>query len=403
MNTLLTPLAGRRILLGVTGGVAAYKAADLLRRLKEAGAEVRVVMTTHATAFVAPLTFQALSGEPVRDGLLDPAHEAAMGHIELARWPDLILVAPATANCMAKVAQGLADDLLSTLLLATDRPVAMAPAMNRLMWANPATRANVETLLARGIQLLGPGSGDQACGETGEGRMLEPVQIRDAVIERLTTPGPLQGCRAVVSAGPTREPIDPVRFIGNRSSGKQGFAVAAALKALGAEVTLVAGPVSLPTPAGVKRVDVETTAQMLEAARTAVAGAQLFVSVAAVADYHVADVAPRKIKKHDATLPLVLSRNPDILSTLRGEFPALFMVGFAAETDDLETHARGKLERKGLQMIAANRVGDGRAFEVDRNALQVFWPGGSATLDEGPKADVARALAALIADRYRNP
>lgn len=401
MDIPVTALSGRRILLGVSGGIAAYKAADLVRRLREVGAEVRVVMTAHAEAFVAPMTFQALTGQPVRQALFDPAHEAAMGHIELARWPDLVLVAPATANLMAKCAQGLADDLLSTLLLASDRPLALVPAMNRLMWGHPATQANVMTLKGRGVHLLGPGQGDQACGETGEGRMLEPLAIRDAVIGLLSTEGPLSGCRVVVSAGPTREPVDPVRFISNRSSGKQGFAVAAALQALGADVTLVAGPVTLPTPAGVRRVDVDTAESMLAAATEAVQGAHIFVSAAAVADYRVATAATRKIKKHDDTLPLMLVKNPDILSTIRAANPALFMVGFAAETDDLESHARGKLERKGLQMIAANWVGDGRAFEVDHNALQVFWAGGGQAIPEAGKATVARTLAALIADRYR--
>ena len=401
MNDSGTALAGRRILLGVCGGIAAYKAADLVRRLREAGAEVRVVMTAHAEAFVAPLTFQALSGQPVRQALFDPAHEAAMGHIELARWPDLVLVAPATANLMAKYAQGLSDDLLTTLLLATDRPVALAPAMNRLMWGHPATQLNLSVLRARGVQILGPGSGDQACGETGDGRMIEPTAIRDAVTALLNAGGALQGCRAVVTAGPTREPVDPVRFISNRSSGKQGFAVAEALRALGAEVTLIAGPVGLVTPAGVRRVDVETAEQMLAAVRDAVVGAQLFVSAAAVADYRVVEAPAHKIKKQDETMALALVRNPDILATVRTEYPGLFMVGFAAETDDLETHARGKLQRKGLQMIAANWVGDGRAFEVDHNALQVFWADGGEAIPEGSKANVARRLVALIAERFR--
>lgn len=401
MNELGTALAGRRILLGVCGGIAAYKAADLVRRLREAGAEVRVVVTAHAEAFVAPLTFQALSGQPVRQALFDPAHEAAMGHIELARWPDLVLVAPATANLMAKYAQGLSDDLLTTLLLATDRPVALAPAMNRMMWGHPATQLNLSVLRARGVQILGPGSGDQACGETGDGRMIEPTAIRDAVTALLNAGGALQGCRAVVTAGPTREPVDPVRFISNRSSGKQGFAVAEALRALGAEVTLIAGPVGLVTPAGVRRVDVETAEQMLTAVRDAVVGAHLFVSAAAVADYRVVEAPAHKIKKQDETMALALVRNPDILATVRTEYPGLFMVGFAAETDDLETHARGKLQRKGLQMIAANWVGDGRAFEVDHNALQVFWADGGEAIPEGSKANVARRLVALIAERFR--
>lgn len=401
MNAALK-LQGRRILLGVTGGIAAYKAADLVRRLKESGAEVRVIMTAHAREFVSPLSFQALSGEPVREALFDPAHEAAMGHIELARWPDLMLVAPCSANTLAKLALGLADDLLSTCALASDRPLAIAPAMNRLMWAHPATQAHVDTLRARGVHLLGPGAGDQACGETGDGRLLEPAQIREAVVSLLapTVAGPLAGRRVVITAGPTREAIDPVRFISNRSSGKQGFALAASLRALGAEVQLISGPVSLPTPAGVQRVDVTTAAEMLAAAQGAAAGADLFIATAAVADYRMAEVAADKIKKTGERLQLELIRNPDILAEIRAAQPQLFLVGFAAETQALAEHARDKLQRKGLQMIAANWVGDGRAFEVDVNALKVIWPDGEADLEPAPKTVLAERLAALIAEQY---
>lgn len=395
------PLAHRRILLGVTGGIAAYKAAELLRRLQDAGAEVRVVMTRHAGEFVTPMTFQALSGHPVRTALFDPAHEAAMGHIELARWPDLILVAPCSANTLAKAAQGLADDLLSTLLLATDKPVMIAPAMNRLMWAHPATQANVATLVARGVTLVGPGEGAQACGETGAGRMSEPTILRDAVIAQLSgTTGPLAGKRVVITAGPTREAIDPVRFITNRSSGKQGFALATALRALGADVTLISGPVSLPTPAGVTRVEVETAEQMLAAALTQAAQADMFISAAAVADYRMADVAQQKMKKSAETLSLELVRNPDILVSIREAHPNLFMVGFAAETERLAEFARDKLARKHLNLIAANQVGDGLAFDVDANALQVFWAGGEQAIAHGPKQVVANTLADLITRHY---
>ncbi|WP_020650867.1 bifunctional phosphopantothenoylcysteine decarboxylase/phosphopantothenate--cysteine ligase CoaBC [Solimonas variicoloris] len=392
-------LAERRIVLGVTGGIAAYKAADLTRRLLEAGAEVQVVMTAGAQEFVTPLTFQALSGRPVRTSLLDPAAEAAMGHIELARWPDLILIAPASADVIARLAHGLADDLLSTLCLATDKPIAIAPAMNRLMWANPATQANVATLVARGVQVIGPGAGAQACGEIGDGRMTEPLQIREAVAQRFGH-GPLSGVKAVVTAGPTREPIDPVRFITNRSSGKMGYALAAALRALGAEVTLLSGPTSLATPAGVTRIDIETAQELLDAALQTARGAQIFVGAAAVADYRVDGVADEKIKKNDATLQLTLHRNPDVISAVREQDARLFVAGFAAETEKLEEHARGKLTRKKLDLIAANWVGRGRAFDRDDNALSVYWPGGGRELPHASKTEIARQLAALIAERF---
>ncbi|WP_043114165.1 bifunctional phosphopantothenoylcysteine decarboxylase/phosphopantothenate--cysteine ligase CoaBC [Solimonas soli] len=392
-------LADRRILLAVTGGIAAYKAADLTRRLMEAGAEVQVVMTAGAQEFVTPLTFQALSGRPVRTSLLDPAAEAAMGHIELARWPDLILVAPASADVIAKLALGLADDLLSTLALATDKPIVLAPAMNRLMWGNPATQANVATLVARGVQLIGPGSGFQACGEIGDGRMSEPLQIREAIAQRFSQ-GPLAGVKAVVTAGPTREAIDPVRFISNRSSGKMGYALAGALRALGADVALLSGPTSLSTPSGVRRVDIESAQELLDAALRESADAQIFVGAAAVADYRVEQVADEKIKKKDATMALTLSRNPDVISTVRERDARLFVVGFAAETEKLEEHARGKLARKKLDLIAANWVGRGRAFDRDDNALSVYWNGGGRELPRANKAEIARELAALIAERY---
>ncbi|MGB0219503.1 MAG: bifunctional phosphopantothenoylcysteine decarboxylase/phosphopantothenate--cysteine ligase CoaBC [Sinimarinibacterium flocculans] len=401
MQNPLATLDGRRIVLGITGGIAAYKAADLVRRLKEAGADVQVVMTAAAQRFVGAQTFQALSGRPVRDSLWDAAAEAAMGHIELARWPDLVLIAPASADTIARLAQGRADDLLTTLCLATDRPLAIAPAMNRLMWAHPATQQNLQVLQARGVQVLGPGSGSQACGETGDGRMWEPLQIRDAVAALLGAGGALSGIKAVVTAGPTREPIDPVRFITNRSSGKMGYALAAALRARGAEVVLISGPTSLATPAGVARVDVETAAQMLDATRSAAVDAQMLVGTAAVADYRVDAVAEHKIKKRDDGAQLSLVKNPDILAELRTAQPDLFIVGFAAETEKLAEHARDKLARKKLDLIAANWVGDGKAFDRDDNALQVFWPGGERALAQAAKTDLARELAALIAERYQ--
>ena len=401
MSTPASPipsLHGRRILLGVTGGIAAYKAADLTRRLMEAGAEVQVVMSEGAKHFVGAATFQALSGKPVRDSLWDAQAEGHMGHIELARWPDLILVAPATADVIARLAQGRADDLLTTLVLATDRPVAVAPAMNRLMWANPATQANVATLVARGVRILGPGAGFQACGETGEGRMSEPTEIREALARHFSQ-GVLSGVRAVVTAGPTREPIDPVRVITNRSSGKQGYALAAALARLGARVTLISGPTNLAAPPGVTRVDVESAQQMCDASLAAASGADLFIGTAAVADYRAAQVAPEKIKKKSDALTLALTRNDDILVRVRAAHPALFIVGFAAETEKLEAHAREKLVRKKLDLVAANWVGQGRAFDRDDNQLSVFWPGGGRELAQAGKDAIARDLAALIVER----
>ncbi|SEQ50811.1 phosphopantothenoylcysteine decarboxylase / phosphopantothenate--cysteine ligase [Solimonas aquatica] len=397
-ETVLT-LASRRILLGVTGGIAAYKAADLVRRLKDAGAEVQVVMSAGAQQFVTPLTFQALSGRPVRTALFDPAAEAAMGHIELARWPDLILIAPASADMLARLAHGAADDLLSTLCLASDKPLAVAPAMNRLMWAHAATQANVATLRARGVQFLGPGAGSQACGETGEGRMWEPLQIREAVVQRLSE-GPLQGVKVVLTAGPTREAIDPVRFISNRSSGKMGYALAGALRALGAQVTLLSGPTNLPAPPGVTRIEIETAEQLLEQSLAAARIADVFIGAAAVADYRVEAPATEKIKKNEAKMAISLARNPDIIAQVREAYPQLFIVGFAAETEKLEEHALGKLKRKKLDMIAANWVGNGRAFDRDENALSVYWHGGAQELAQADKTRIARELAALIAQRY---
>ena len=392
-------LHGRRILLGVSGGIAAYKSADLTRRLIESGADVQVVMSRGAQHFVGPATFQALSGRAVRDSLWDAEAEAAMGHIELARWPDLILIAPATADIIARLAMGRADDLLTTLVLASDRPLAIAPAMNRLMWANNATQHNLQTLRSRGVRVLGPGAGLQACGETGAGRMREPLELRTDVSNLLSS-GPLKGCKVVVTAGPTREPIDPVRYISNRSSGKQGYALANALAALGAHVTLVSGPTQLECPAGVTRIEVETAEQMLEATLRAAEPADILVGTAAVADYRVAQIAEQKIKKLSEQHALELVRNEDILSVIRKRFPSLFMVGFAAETENLEANAKDKLQRKGLQMIAANPVGNGQAFDRDDNQLSIFWQGGSRTLPLADKTELARELAQLISEKY---
>lgn len=393
-------LSGRRVLLGVCGGIAAYKSADLVRRLRDAGAEVQVVMTESATRFVGAQTFQAVSGRPVRVSLWDEAAEAAMGHIELARWPDAILIAPASANTLARLAHGFADDLLSTLCLASDKPIFCAPAMNRLMWANAATRANVSTLHQRGLRMLGPGSGSQACGETGDGRMLEPLELVAALAGALAD-GPLAGVHAVVTAGPTREPVDPVRVLTNRSSGKMGFAVAAALQGLGARVSLVAGPVALPTPAGVTRIDVESAEDMLQASLAAATDARIFVGTAAVADYRPVQMAGNKIKKSAASLELALERTQDILGAVRERFPALFMVGFAAETNDVAAYARDKLQRKKLQMIAANDVSGGQVFDRDDNHLIVIEADRETDLGHDEKARLAGRLAELIAARYR--
>jgi phosphopantothenoylcysteine decarboxylase/phosphopantothenate--cysteine ligase len=391
-------MQGKHILLGVTGGIAAYKAADLVRRLRERGAEVQVVMTAAAREFVTPTTFQALSGRTVRSDLWDPAAEAAMGHIELARWADAVLIAPASADFLARLAAGLADDLLTTMCLATAAPIAVAPAMNHLMWSNAATRANIATLAERGVQVYGPGEGDQACGETGEGRMLEPLDLAGRV-QTLLLPadGALAGRRVLVTAGPTRERIDPVRFISNRSSGKMGFAVAQAAREAGASVVLVAGPVSLPTPAGVTRIDVESAAEMLTAVLRELPGTEVFISTAAVADYRPARAAEQKIKKTSDTLELAMERTADVLATVAARSDRPFVVGFAAETESVEQNARTKLLKKNLDMIAANEVGHDKAFDCEDNQLMVLSRGGRHELGRAGKLTLARGLIALIA------
>ena len=397
----MSALQGRRILLGVTGGIAAYKAPDLVRRLRDAGAEVRVAMTAGAMEFVRPLTFQAVSGQPVHHDLLDPAAEAAMGHIELARWADTVLVAPTSANFMARLAHGMADDLLTTLCLATDATVVLAPAMNRLMWANAATQANRELLESRGAVMLGPGSGDQACGEVGDGRMLEPLEIVSLLAGIEDSGGPLEGETVLVTVGPTREAVDPVRFISNRSSGRMGFAVAAAARKLGARVIAVAGPCGLPTPPGVERVDVETAQAMYEAVMTRAAESSIFVGAAAVADYRPEQVPEEKIKKQDETMTLRLVKNPDILQSVAALERPPFTAGFAAETHDLQRYAEEKRRRKGLDMIAANWVGgDGGGFDSADNALEVSWEGGGESLGRQSKESLADALMRLVAERY---
>ncbi|MEO8808661.1 MAG: bifunctional phosphopantothenoylcysteine decarboxylase/phosphopantothenate--cysteine ligase CoaBC [Rhodanobacter sp.] len=397
-------LAQRRILLGVSGGIAVYKSCELVRRLREFDAEVRVVMTEGATHFVGATTFQALSGQPVRVSLWDAQAEAAMGHIELARWAERILVAPASADLLARLAHGMANDLLTTLCLASAAPLYLAPAMNQQMWAHPAVQSNVDLLRQRGAQLLGPAAGEQACGDVGSGRMLEPVQLRDALCDSFTVDSAtLSGLKVVVSAGPTYEDIDPVRFIGNRSSGRMGFAVAEAAARAGASVTLVAGPVSLDTPAGVfQRVDVRSAEQMQKAVLDAASSADIYIGAAAVGDYRPAQLSMRKLKKQDGVpLSLQLDENPDILASLSAQTAHPFLVGFAAETHDVANYAQTKLRSKGLDMIAANQVGDGLGFEASDNALTLYWAGGELMLPRTGKGELARQLIAQVAVRYR--
>jgi phosphopantothenoylcysteine decarboxylase / phosphopantothenate---cysteine ligase len=389
-------LNGKKILLGVTGGIAAYKSPELVRRLREAGAEVRVVMSAGAEAFIAPLSLQAVSGHRVRTTLLDPEAEAGMGHIELARWADEVVVAPATAQCLARLAHGFADDLLTTLVLATEAPVWLAPAMNRVMWDAPAVRENCRVLEARGVRVLGPGVGDQACGEQGAGRMIEVEEIVAALGGH---DRPLAGKHFVVTAGPTHEPLDPVRFLGNRSSGRMGFAVASALAEAGAQVDLVAGPLQLPTPVGVRRIDVITAEEMLDAVSRCIEGADGFVGVAAVADYRPERVSGEKIKKSGQPMTVQLVENPDILATIGHRRPPPFVVGFAAETGNLEEAARAKLESKGADLIAANQVGGGRGFDTEDNALEVYGRDGHWSLANQSKQNLARELVAIVVDR----
>ena len=386
-------------MLGISAGIAAYKAAELARLLIKEGAAVQVVMTTAAAQFIGPLTLQAITGREVRDALFDVQHEAAMGHIELARWADLVIVAPATADFLARAAHGLANDLLTTLCLATTATVFFAPAMNQAMWRHPATVDNVLRLTDRNVRLLGPDQGEQACGDIGAGRMAEPAAIVEALVAA-SSQGRFVGRRVLVTAGPTREAIDPVRFIGNRSSGKMGFAVAEAFANQGADVTLVAGPVALATPPKVQRVDVETAREMHDAVLTAVTGQDIFVATAAVADYRPADAAAQKVKKSAPTMDLVLTRNPDILADVSARPERPFCVGFAAETQDLAEYAKQKLQAKGLDMIAANQVSAVLGFDKEENALLVLWGEGQARLPMQPKKQLAGQLIELIADRF---
>ena len=396
-------MAARKILLGVTGGIAAYKSAELVRQLKKAGHEVRVVMTRGAEAFVTPLTFQALSGEPVRTSLLDPEAEAGMGHIELAKWAEQVVIAPASADFLARLAQGMADDLLTTVCCATEAPIAVAPAMNQAMWSNGRTQRNMR-LLEQDPQITvwGPDQGEQACGDTGPGRMLEPVAILQLLEahQEAALDGQLLGKTVVITAGPTREPIDPVRYISNHSSGKMGFALAAAAREAGARVVLVSGPVTLTAPAGVEVRAVTTAEDMLrEASRAVDEGCDLFIATAAVADYRPETCADDKIKKSSEVLSLSLVRNPDTLATIAARDPAPFTVGFAAETTDVARYARDKMQRKKLNMIVANDVSTpGLGFNSENNAVTVFWPGGQESIGPDSKARIARRLLAMIAE-----
>jgi len=391
-----------KILLGVTGGIAAYKSPDIVRRLREQGAEVRVVVTPSAARLVSSAVFQAVSGQPVRGELWDEQAEAAMGHIELARWADLVLIAPATANIMSELAAGSAGSLLTTLCLASDAPLLIAPAMNQAMWRHPATQHNLATLEKRGVIVLGPASGEQACGDSGPGRMLEPLEIVATLLaQRPFTTGALQNLSVLIAAGPTREPIDPVRFVSNRSSGKMGFAIARAAASAGARVTLVAGPVNLPTPAGVERVNVETAEQMRDATLSRVGESHIYIGAAAIADYRPAEIAAHKIKKRHDTMRLDMVRAPDVLREVAALPDRPFTVGFAAETRHLEEHAREKLERKQLDMIIANLVGENLGFDCDENSALVIWPGDQTALPAMSKTRLAMELVELIAERYR--
>lgn len=391
----------QRVLLGVTGGIAAYKSPDLVRRLQDAGAEVRVVMTPSATRLVSPTVFQAVSGHPVRSELWDDAAEAAMGHIELARWATLVLIAPATAHLMSQLAAGSAGNLLTTLCLATSAPVVLAPAMNQAMWRHAATQANRATLQSRGVRCIGPASGSQACGDVGPGRMVEPSDIVSALGDAPASDiaGLLKGTRVLITAGPTREPIDPVRFVSNRSSGKMGFAVATAAIAAGADVTLITGPVHLPTPAGVRRIDVETAAEMFAAALGQIADADIYIGAAAISDYRP-EPASQKIKKRTDRLTLEMQKSPDLLATIAARIPGPFTVGFAAETERVEEHASQKLEAKRLDMIVANQVGAKLGFDEDENSALVLWREGQQALDRMAKGDLARQIIAIVAARF---
>lgn len=395
------PLQNKNILLGICGGIAAYKTPDLVRKLKAQGASVRVVVTASASSFVSSLSLQAVSGYPVADDLLDPAAEAAMGHIELARWADLLLIAPTTANTMAKLAHGLADDLLSTLALATTAKIILAPAMNQQMWQAAATQENLKTLTLRGIQFIGPDQGEQACGEVGPGRMVEPEDIAKRIATQFSVNQLLTGKKIVITAGPTREHIDPVRYITNHSSGKMGFAIAEAAKQAGAEVILVSGPVNVKPPTVDKFIAINTAEQMLDSVMAEMSDCDIFIGCAAVADYKPTESVDHKIKKSNIELTLTFVRNPDILATVASLVKAPFTVGFAAETQNVAEYAKDKMTRKNLDMIAANDVSQQDiGFNSDQNALTVYWKGGEKHLEKADKNTLAERLISTIVERY---
>jgi phosphopantothenoylcysteine decarboxylase / phosphopantothenate---cysteine ligase len=396
-------LAQKRILLGISGGIAAYKSADLVRRLKERGADVRVILTDAAQHFITPLTLQAVSGNPVSTSLLDPAAEAAMGHIELAKWADLLLIAPASADIIGRIAHGLANDLLTTCVLATAAPVAVAPAMNQQMYRNIATQQNLATLKLHKYHIYGPGVGEQACGDVGAGRMLEPLELVSALEQHFAVAGQFNQIKIAITAGPTREAIDPVRYISNHSSGKMGFALAQAAAAMGADVTLISGPVQLATPPGVKRIDITTAEQMHDAALAQAVSCDIFIGCAAVADYRVAEVASEKMKKTASdSITLQLVKNPDIIAavaSLSAQRP--FTVGFAAETQNATQYAKDKLSRKKLDLICANDVSDNHlGFNSDNNAVTLIWPTGEQQLPAQPKIELANAILLQILAQY---
>ncbi|MDJ0812856.1 MAG: bifunctional phosphopantothenoylcysteine decarboxylase/phosphopantothenate--cysteine ligase CoaBC [Woeseiaceae bacterium] len=392
------------VVLGITGGIAAYKTPELVRRLRERGADVQIVMTTSAAEFVTETALQAVSGRPIRSNLWDKEAEASMSHIELARWADVVLIAPATAEIMARLASGAAADLLTTLCLATEAPIAIAPAMNHVMWSNPAVQTNRETLEQRGVRMLGPDHGSQACGETGAGRMLDPDEIAALVFGPDLGGGPVEGSltgkTVLVTAGPTREAIDPVRYITNRSSGKMGYAIARAAAAEGASVILVSGPVSLADPAGIDVVHVTTAEEMYAATHDRIAEVDIFVAAAAVSDYRPADAREQKIKKSEETMQIELVRSKDILVSVAALVDAPFTVGFAAETEKVRDYALGKLQNKKLDMIVANQVGRDRGFDQDENAVDVFWEGGEQSFGQAAKTDLARDIIKLVVTRY---
>ncbi|EKK7714399.1 bifunctional phosphopantothenoylcysteine decarboxylase/phosphopantothenate--cysteine ligase CoaBC [Cronobacter dublinensis] len=395
-------LAGKKIVLGVSGGIAAYKTPELVRRLRERGAEVRVAMTEAAKAFITPLSLQAVSGFPVSDSLLDPAAEAAMGHIELGKWADLVILAPATADLIARVAAGMANDLVTTICLATPSPVAVVPAMNQQMYRNVATQHNIELLAARGLHIWGPDSGSQACGDVGPGRMLDPLEIVELAVNHFAPVNDLQHLNIMITAGPTRERLDPVRYITNDSSGKMGFAVAAAASARGARVTLVAGPVALPTPAGVERIDVESALEMEAAVQQRAQQQHIFIGCAAVADYRAETISSEKIKKQGEELTLKMVKNPDIVAGVAALVENRpYVVGFAAETNNVEEYARQKRLRKNLDLICANDVSlAGQGFNSDTNALHLFWQEGDKVLPLERKALLGQRLLDEIVTRY---